>query len=96
MCKAKQNHRRSTKVVQEIEGERREEKHTIVACRREGGLVDTRERRERGDEGKTVVRFLGFRLTCSHAPFCVPKSVPHDIILDILIMVHSHLMLSQC
>jgi len=48
MCKAKQNHRRSTKVLQEIEGERREEKHTIVACRREGGLVDTREERKRG------------------------------------------------
>jgi len=39
-----------------------------------------------------VVRFLGFRLTCSHAPVCVPKSVPDDIILDILIRVHSHLM----
>jgi hypothetical protein len=27
MCKAKQNHRRSTKALQEIEGERREEKN---------------------------------------------------------------------
>jgi len=78
MCKAKQNQRRITKALQGIEGERREEKHTIVASRREGGLEDTR--RERGDEGKTVVGFLGFRLTCSHAPVCVPKYVPHDII----------------
>jgi hypothetical protein len=84
MCKAKDNHRRSIKVLQEIKGERREEKHTIVASRREGGrreggLVDTREGRKRG-RGKTVVQFLGFRLTCSHAHLCVPKSVSRDII----------------
>jgi hypothetical protein len=48
MCKAKQNHKRSIKILQEIEGERREEKHTIVASRREGGLVNTREGRKRG------------------------------------------------
>jgi hypothetical protein len=62
MCKAKQNYRRGTKVLQEIEGERREEKHTIVASRREGGrreggLVDTREERKKGTGGRQWCAF---------------------------------------
>jgi hypothetical protein len=76
MCKAKQNHRRSTKALQEIEGERREEKHTIVASRREGGLEDTSEetKRGRGEYSGALSRVSAnlFSCACLRSQICSP------------------------